>query len=254
MQPSFVVPPVPAVPRAFRALLGDALRRPGGRRCVSVLSVVLFVAGIAMFAYPVGTDLYGGYRQQHLQQQVQGGFDDPVVQHTYRQRKVAVGDGLTLLRIPKIGVKVLVVEGTTQDALRAGAGHYPGTPLPGDAGNVAIAGHRTTYGRPFNRLDELGPGDELTLETPLGTYTYRAVPAFGGHANPWVVVPTDFSVVSQSTGHLLTLTTCNPKGSASQRLILRFALVADRPKAPAAQPDATDSTTPAGEPTGAARS
>jgi sortase A len=227
MQASFVAPPVPARPRAFGALLGDALRRPGGRRGVSVLSVVLFVAGIAMFAYPVGTDVYSGYRQEHLQ----NGFADPQVQQTYRERKVAVGDGLTLLRIPKIGVKVLVVEGTTPVALRAGAGHYPGTPLPGDAGNVAIAGHRTTYGRPFNRLDELGPGDELTLETPLGIHTYRAVPAFAGHPNPWVVAPSDFSVVGQSTGHLLTLTTCHPKGSANQRLIMRFSLVGTRLKA-----------------------
>ena len=66
-----------------------------------------------------------------------------------------------------------MVEGTTQDALRAGAGHYPETALPCGAGNVAIAGHRTTFGQPFNRLDEVAPGAEITLETPLGTCTYR---------------------------------------------------------------------------------
>ncbi len=227
MQPSYVTPPVPARARGFGALLGDALRRPGGRRGVSVLSLVLFLAGVLMFAYPVGTDFYGRYRQDQLQ----GNFSDPGTQQAYLDRTIGVGDGLTLLRIPAIDVKVLVVEGTTPAALRAGAGHYPGTPLPGEAGNVAIAGHRTTFGRPFNRLDELKPGDIVTLETPFTLYTYKAVPAFGGHANPWVVTPNDFGVVSQGAGRLLTLTTCHPKGSAKQRLVLRFALAGQQAKA-----------------------
>ena len=221
MQPSFVTPAVPARPRGVGALLGDSLRRPGGRRGISVLSVVLFLAGITMFAYPVGTDIYSRYQQDHLQ----GQFSDPELQQAYLEKRIGVGDGLTLLRIPKLGVKVLVVEGTTPSALRAGAGHYVGTPLPGEAGNVGIAGHRTTFGRPFNRLDELGPGDVVTLETPFAVYTYKAVASFAGHANPWVVKPSDFSVVSQGTGHLLTLTTCHPKGSARQRLVMRFSLV-----------------------------
>jgi sortase A len=219
--PSFVTPPVPAHARSFGALLGDALRRPGGRRGVSVLSLVLFLGGILMFAYPVGTDLYSRYRQDHLQ----SGFTDPGTQQAYLNHTIGVGDGLTLLRIPKIDLKVLVVQGTTPAALRAGAGHYVNTPLPGEAGNVGIAGHRTTFGRPFNRLDELKPGDIATLETPFAVYTYKAVPAFGGHGNPWVVDPTDFSVVAQGSGHLLTLTTCHPKGSARHRLVMRFTLV-----------------------------
>lgn len=227
MQPSYVTPPVPTRARGVGALLGDALRRPGGRRGVSVLSLVLLVAGVLMFAYPVGTDVYSRYRQDQLQ----AGFSDPDLQQAYLERKVGVGDGLTILRIPKLDVKVLVVEGTTPAALRAGAGHYPGTPLPGEVGNVAIAGHRTTFGRPLNRMDELGPGDIATLETPFAVYTYKAVPAFGGHANPWVVTPTDFSVVSQGAGRLMTLTTCHPKGSARQRLVMRFALVGQEPKA-----------------------
>jgi sortase A len=115
-------------------------------------------------------------------------------------------------------------------ALRAGAGHYVTTPLPGEVGNVGIAGHRTTFLRPFNRLDEMKPGDIVTLETPFAVYTYKTVQPFDGHANPWVVTPNDFSVVSQGTGHLLTLTTCNPKGSARQRLVLRLSLVGSKLK------------------------
>ena len=222
MQPSFVAPPVPEHPRPFGALAGDALRRPGGRRAISVLSVVLFLAGVVMFAYPVGTDLYSSYQQSQLQE----AFDDPEVRAAYAERRIPVGDGLTTMRIPKLGVEVLVVEGTTPAALRAGAGHYETSPLPGEPGNVAIAGHRTTYGRPLNRMDELTEGDVVELETPFAIHTYKAVGSFDGHPNPWVVPPTDFSVVSQEgVGSVLTLTTCHPKGSARQRLIMRFELV-----------------------------
>lgn len=226
MQPSFVSPPVPAPGRSPVRLLGDALRRPGGRRAVSVLSVVLFLAGAVMFAYPLGTDLYSRYSQSQLQAR----FPDPQLAKEYLERRVPVGAGLTRLRIPKIGVDVLVVQGTTADALRAGAGHYVDTPLPGEAGNVGIAGHRTTYGRPFNRIDELTAGDVVELQTPFDVFTYKVVPAFGGHANPWPVQPTDYGVLSQDApGHWLTLTTCHPKGSAAQRLILRLTLASSQP-------------------------
>lgn len=223
MEPSFVTPAVPAKPRGLGPLVGDALRRPGGRKALSVLSVVLFVAGVAMFAYPVGTDLYSHYRQGQLN----SAFGDPQLQEKYRTHTVPVGGVLTRLQIPKKGIEldVLVVEGTTPAALRAGAGHYPGTPLPGEAGNVGIAGHRTTFGRPFNHLDEMNAGDEVILSTPFKRYHYFAVNAFGGHANPWVTTPKDFSVVQNVPGkHYLTLTTCNPKGSAKQRLVLRLEL------------------------------
>lgn len=222
MQGSFVTPPVPDAARPVGALVGDALRRPGGRRAISVLSVVLFVAGVAMFSYPLGTDLYARWRQNQLNRH----FSDRTFAEEYRTHTIPIGEGLTRLRIPKLGLSILVVQGTTPAALRAGAGHYVNTPLPGEAGNVGIAGHRTTFERPFNRLDELVPGDVAELETPFAVYTYKAVGAFEGHGNPWVVVPTDISVVAQLPGeHVLTLTTCHPKGSARQRLVMRFALV-----------------------------
>jgi sortase A len=226
MQPSFVTPPVPARARGLGSLLADSLRRPGGRRGISVLSVVLFLAGIAMFAYPVGTDIYSRYRQDQLKSV----FDSSGTQQAYLEHRIKVGEGLTILRIKKLDITRLVVQGTTPAALRAGVGHYVNTPLPGESGNVGIAGHRTTFGRPFNRMDELKPGDTVTLETPFAIYTYKAVAPFGGHSNPWVVTPNDFSVVSQGTGHLLTLTTCNPKGSARQRLVMRFSLVGSKLK------------------------
>ena len=218
MQPSFVTPPVPAQPRGFGALCGDAMRRAGGRKALSALSVVLFLAGVVMFAYPVGTDLYSRYRQDHLK----GQFGSSELAKGYKDHSIPVGAVLTRLVIPKIKVDVLVVEGTSEAALRAGAGHYVGTPLPGELGNVAIAGHRTTFGRPFNHLDEMRAGDQVLLETPFKRYHYVVVPAFGG---PWPVSPKDTSVVRDIPGGFwLTLTTCHPKGSARQRLILRLQL------------------------------
>jgi sortase A len=178
-----------------------------------------------VLGYPVYTDFVAA-RHQHA---LAADFTSPAYQRAYRAHAIKTGQGLTRLRIPKLGIDVMVVEGTTPAALEAGAGHYPGTPLPGEAGNVAIAGHRTTYGRPFNRLDELGPRDDVILDTPIGEDVYRVVPPFDGHPNPWVVGPDDFSVVAQRPGHWLTLTTCHPKGSDLHRLVLRLRLVARRP-------------------------
>jgi sortase A len=223
MDATFITPPVPERPRPTRRIVGDSMRRPGGRRSLSVLSIVLALAGVAMFAYPFATDLWSAQIQSRLRNQ----FNDPTYRDAYRQRKIKVGQGLTRLSIPKLKLDVLVVEGTTPAALKAGAGHYIGSPLPGETGNVAIAGHRTTYGRPFNRLDEMKAGDIVFLDTPFARYEYKVVPTFDGRENPHPVLPTDFHVVSKPSdpaAHLLTLTTCHPKGSARQRLILRLTL------------------------------
>jgi sortase A len=228
MDAAFTTPPVPERPRPARRLAGDALRRPGGRRALSVLSIVLALAGVGMFAYPFGTDIWSARIQHRLRHQ----FKDPRYAEAYRNRTIKVGQGLTLLSIPDIKLKVLVVEGTTPAALKAGAGHYVGTPRPGEAGNVGIAGHRTTYGRPFNRLDELHPGSVVYLDTPFARYEYKAVASFDGLPNPHPVLPTDFHVVAQPAGkaaHWLTLTTCHPKGSARQRLVLRLELARKLP-------------------------
>lgn len=226
MQSSFVSPALTSRGRPLRSLIAVALRRPGGRRAVSVLSAVLFLASVGMISYPVGTDLYSRFNQDQLQES----FAQPEAAQAYREGTIAVGEGLTTLRIDKLGVEVLVVEGTTPSALRAGAGHYAETPLPGEAGNVSIAGHRTTYGRPLNRMDELEPGDMVELETPFEIVTYRAMEGFDGHANPWVVPPTQYDVVGPlAQGSFLTLTTCHPKGSARQRLIMRFEMVGSEP-------------------------
>jgi sortase A len=189
-------------------------RRRWLRRTLSLLSVAAAVAGIGMLAYPFYTDLY----QSRVQSRLDRELASPELRQKYESGALSEGDSLTRIKIPAIGVDMVVVEGTSSSALRAGAGHYPETPLPCESGNVAIAGHRTTYGKPFHDLDRVKPGDKIVLETPIGACTYVA------QAVPFVIAPTDYSVIAPTQVPTLTLTTCHPKGSARQRLILQAAL------------------------------
>jgi sortase A len=130
-----------------------------------------------------------------------------------------VGSPVGTIVIPKIGLSMVVIEGTDTPQLDQGPGHYPGTPLPGEAGNAAIAGHRTTYLHPFYNLDALVPGDAIELTTLQGTFVYDMT-------RQEVVAPTDVAVVDPTPTPTITLTTCNPRYSASQRLVVHGALVA----------------------------
>jgi sortase A len=196
--------------------LVDALRaRPVARRLLSGLSVLLAVIALGMLAYPFATNLYQGRLQTKLAIQLK----TDGAKQAYQAGETLEGDALTRIVIPTIQVNTVVVEGTGASALRAGAGHYPNTPLPGEEGNVAIAGHRTTYGKPFANLDHLKPGDEILFETPVGKNVYKV------SREPFVVPATQWDVISQTPGRTLTLTTCHPKGSARQRLIVKAEMV-----------------------------
>ena len=125
-----------------------------------------------------------------------------------------------------------MVEGVAKPDLKKGPGHYPGTPLPGQAGNAAIAGHRTTYGAPFNRIDELAPGDPIDIYTSRGKFRYEVMaprPGSGIERGPgWFSVkPTQTSVIAPTADNRLTLTACHPKRAASQRIIVQAKLVAE---------------------------
>ena len=122
------------------------------------------------------------------------------------------------LSIPSLDLEAVVFEGVTVETLRKGPGHMPWTPLPGQPGNAVISGHRTTYGRPFFDLDQLKPGDRIEIETAIGTHLYVVRDSF-------VVKPTDVWVTEEREGGWLTLTTCNPKFSARERLIITAELV-----------------------------
>jgi sortase A len=130
------------------------------------------------------------------------------------------GEALGTIRIPEIGLDWTVVEGVRLGSdLKKGAGHYPQTPIPGQLGNAAIAGHRTTYGRPFHNLGELAGGDRIFWDSATGTHEYEIREVF-------VVEPTELWVLDDRDGAWLTLTTCHPKWSARQRLIVVAEMVA----------------------------
>ena len=197
------------------SLINLLRRSPVARFGLSVLSVVLFLSAVGLLGYPVYTNFYQSRVQSKLDKQIAS----PEHVQRYKAGKLADGDALTRIKIPALNVDVVVVEGTSASALRAGAGHYPKTPLPCEAGNVAIAGHRTTYGKPFANVERLKNGDTIILETPIGSCTYEVSKA------PFITSPTDFSVVANDFAvRALTLTTCHPKGSAKERLIVKATL------------------------------
>ncbi len=166
------------------------------------------------------------------------------------------GEAIARINIPKIRVNKIVVQGVQVEDLRNGPGHYRATVFPGQEGNSGIAGHRTTYGAPFNRIDELVPGDEIRVTTVQGEHLYRVLPAGEAYAPEALgTLGADFSVPEgqEDLGHIIvgpsatwvlgdfgdnriTLTACHPKYSARQRIIVAAELVSEAvstPDAPA---------------------
>ncbi len=135
----------------------------------------------------------------------------------------AVDEGNPFARIisEKAEVDHIVFEGVRRDDLKKGPGHMPWTPLPGQPGNAVISGHRTTYEAPFADLDLLEDGDEITVQTATGAHIYTVREVL-------IVEPTDVWVTEPREGSWLTLTTCHPRRSARQRLVV-FAELVDGP-------------------------
>ncbi len=145
---------------------------------------------------------------------------------------VPEGEATAHIRIPDIGVDKIVVEGVSLRDLKKGPGHYPETPLPGQEGNAAIAGHRTTYGAPFHRIDELEPGDEIIVETIQGEFTYLVTEQL-------IVSPSQVEVLEDKGDNRLTLTACHPKYSARQRIVVVAELAPGQVALPPARSGAT---------------
>jgi sortase A len=138
-------------------------------------------------------------------------------------RRTDDGQPLGRIRIPSIGLSSVVVAGTGTSDLRLGPGHYPGTPLPGARGTVAIAGHRTTYGAPFRKLDKLSKGDRIEVRMPYGTFTYRV-------EQRRIVAPTAIWVTRRKSYDRLILSACHPLYSAAQRIVVFARLIGSKPK------------------------
>ena len=126
------------------------------------------------------------------------------------------GQPIGRISIPAIDAEHVVIQGTDEADLKLGPGHYPDSALPGQGRTVAIAGHRTTYGAPFNRIDDIDVGDPITMEMPYGRFSYVVT-------KTKIVDPTDTEIVEDRGRDRLVLTSCHPLYSAAQR----YAITAD---------------------------
>jgi sortase A len=221
-------------------------------RLLRVLSTSLITAGLVVLAdvgltlawqEPVSS-IYGSLQQGKAEaelEDLEARFPSPedlealerVDEPTERARlladrfaeEVTRGEGIARLRIDRIGLDIVVVEGTDTDSLRKGPGHYTrddgignpdrgdGSAFPGQGETVGIAGHRTTYLAPFRRIDEIEDGDELVVEMPYATFTYEV-------EKHEIVSPGETQVVRNVGYERLVLTACHPLYSAAQRYVV----------------------------------
>lgn len=196
-----------------------------GELCITAGLVLLLFVTYELW----GTGRYTQQQQDVLSEQMFKNWNAAKV----TRERVRIGHGLALLRIPRLGEKYqyVVIEGVGVADLRKGPGHYPGSALPGQVGNFVISGHRTTYSAPFNRIDVLDPGDKILVDTRARQYVYEVT-------GRRIVRPTSVDVTAPVPGHagrrpkdkMITLTTCHPKYSAAQRLVVFGKLVEERPR------------------------
>ena len=176
---------------------------------------VMMVSGTLLIADAAITLLWqepvSAYVANRHQEELRTAFVDPP-QRVIRRQPLK-GDSIARIQIPSIGVDEYVVEGTDLESLRKGPGHYPDTPLPGEQGTTAIAGHRTTYGAPFRHIDELDPGDRIIVDMPDGRFIYRV-------EESKIVDDQDLSVLNPVGYRRLMLSACHPLYSAAQRIIV----------------------------------
>ena len=215
----------------------DTHRRTGASRWSRVLDGLgkaLVLAGVMLLLF-TAYQLWGtSFREQREQNSLAESFDNMVTKTTVPSTlpsatttepmiapvKLKTGDVFGRIEIPSIDVSKYMVVGVDSASLKKGPGLFPDSPLPGEKGNVALAGHRTTYGAPFSDLDRLTTGDEIFLTTTSGRHRYVV------DAKPFVVEPTAIEVVETKdpTTSVLTLVTCTPRWSAAQRLIVTATL------------------------------
>ncbi len=237
-----------AAPRR-RGDTGRTVLRGIGQTLITLGLVAMLFVGYELWV----TDLFAEHDQTRLGEQIHDEWADaptvapaPAAPFTPGPIQVVVGQPFAVLHIPRLagsaGASRVVVEGTAQVQLAQGPGHYVGTAMPGQQGNAAFAGHRVGRGSPFLDLDQLEPGDPIVVETADAWFVYRVLgdPATGdfgtdasGVPGREIVAPTQVSVISPTpggaaagppTGAYLTLTTCHPKYSARQRLIIHARL------------------------------
>jgi len=208
-------------------------------RFLQVLGKFLISTGVGVLLFVLwtlkGTDLYTNRAQNDLAQEfdrmpalaAEGSEKDDGILAPPKGYAPGPGAPVFRLSIPAIDTRHMVVEGVGTEELRMGPGHYPSCrpgferPLctefdeifPGEKGRVVVSGHRTTYGAPFWGLDKLENGDEILIEAKWGNFVYEVT-------DKQVVRPESLAIAVPSDEAELVLTTCNPRYSAAQRLIV----------------------------------
>jgi sortase A len=211
---STVPEPEEASPRKKRRRRGRILRIMG----LALIGAALVLAGYLWW------QLWGtGFATRRAQSELRPGFENKIdtldPQDAPERVAKVPGDAVAIIRIPEIDVDYVVVEGTDTEALKKGPGHYTQTAYPWqDHGRVGIAGHRTTYLAPFWSLNELRPGDRIVLATEYGIFNYRVTRSVV--TPPSGILPSGASVLDRTNEPTLVLTTCNPRFSASTRLVV----------------------------------
>jgi sortase A len=185
-----------------------------GWRLLGWVRGFLLIFGVAALSYVAYVLLHSRFYQQQandaLDQEIQAGGRSA---DSLTGRTVKEGDVLGRISIPRIGITVAILQGTKSKTLQLGVGHIRGTPLPGEGGNVGIAGHRDTW---FRNLKDIHTGDDIQIETVAGSSQYKV---------DWVqiVAPNDMGVLAPSAESAITLVTCYPfyyVGPAPERFVV----------------------------------
>jgi sortase A len=249
----------PALEAGMQSRRGDHIRT--FIRGVGQLLITFGVVILLFVAYELwGTSYYTHQQQNALRNDIAKDWaQDNGLGEISKQTigHVPLGTGIAILRIPRFGAGYVqvIVEGTGYEDLKRGPGHYAETAYPGQVGNFAVAGHRTTYGAPFNKIDTLRDGDAIVLETKTKwfTYTVEDIPASGVYPDisyQEIVDPSTVAVAyavpdqpdpsAVPTEKLLTFTSCNPKYSAAQRIVVHAVLTSTMDKSPGKLPPALE--------------
>jgi sortase A len=220
--------------------VGGTRHRTGGpmiRTIVRGLSQLAITAGavvLLLVVYEVWvTDLFSDRAQDRVAEDLREDWTSPGTPDAGPD----FGQAFAFVHIPRFGADWTraVVEGTDPDELEDGPGHYVGSAMPGERGNFAMAGHRVGRGSPFIALDVLQPGDPVVVETVAAWHVYRVTTTTvvdPGESS--VVAPTPGGAVDgEVTGAFLTMTTCHPKFSTRERLVVHGELESSIPKAEA---------------------
>lgn len=187
---------------------------------LDVIGRVMIASGLLLSLFVV-YQLWGtGFRESREQSTLAQQLDRALAAPTSTVAP-ARGGPIGRMEIPRLGVKKVLVGGVDAESLMKGPGLFPYSPLPGQLGNVAVAGHRTTYGAPFEDLDKIVVGDVITFDMPSGRVEYRVT------REPYNVFPSMVEVVETKDPKraTLTLVTCTPKWTAWKRLIVEAELV-----------------------------